>query len=48
VEREKMTAKGEFQVERTFTTKAAAAAEVVKLRVTYHRGGVEIDLGSAR
>jgi hypothetical protein len=48
VERETMTAKGQFQVERTFTTKAAAAAEVVKLRVTYHRGGVEIDLGSAR
>jgi hypothetical protein len=48
VERETTTGKGQYQVERTFKTKAAAAAEIVKLRVTYHRGGVEIDLGSAR
>ncbi len=48
VEREKTTGKGQYQVERTFKTKAAAAAEIARLRGTYHRGGVEIDLGSAR
>ncbi|MHB8459438.1 MAG: hypothetical protein ACYDAK_06390 [Candidatus Limnocylindrales bacterium] len=48
VEREKMTGAGQYQVERSFTTKGAAAAEIRRLRATYHRGGVEVDFGSAR
>ncbi len=48
VERETTTGKGQYQVERKFNTKAAAATEIVKLRKAYHRGGVELDQGSSR
>jgi hypothetical protein len=35
--------KGHFQVERTFTTKAAAMAEVARLKAAKFHGGVEED-----
>ena len=34
---------GHYQVERTFTTKSAAMAEVAKLKAAHFRGGIERD-----
>ena len=45
VEKEKTGKKGRYQVERSFTTKAAAMTEVSKLKAAKHHGAVETDKG---
>lgn len=39
--------RGHYQVERTLRTRAAAAAELVKVRALLHQGGIETDAGRA-
>ena len=46
VETENTGTKGHFQVERPFATKAAAQAEVAKLKAAKYHGGVETDSGT--
>jgi hypothetical protein len=45
---EETSGKYQFQVERSFVSKAAAAAEVAKLHAAHDRGWVETDTGSSR
>ena len=46
VEAENTGTKGHFQVERPFATKAAAQAEVAKLKSAKYRGALETDSGT--
>jgi hypothetical protein len=43
IEKENTGTKGHFQVEQSFSTKAAAQAEVAKLKAAKYHGGVETD-----
>ena len=46
VEAERTGTKGHFQVEIGYSTKAAAMAELAKLKAAHNRGGIETDTGT--